>query len=663
MTVLFRSLLGSASLLAGCALALTPAAALAQTAAPSSSQAEAQSAADAGRTLANAMSRLASSPRDTAALIDAGEAALKLDDPRSAIGFFGRADDVSPNNGRVKAGLGRAMLALGQTGDGLRLMEQAATLRYSDLPLLIDRGLARDLSGNQAGAQRDYQEALQRDPDNAVALRRYAVSLGISGQVDMAERTLQPLLYKNDRAAWRDRAFILAMNGRTADALDITSKTMPPALADAIKPYIERMAMLTPGQRAAAVHMGQFPAGLVNVRVASTAVPAPQPPSATVEPAERKSGRERPPRTRTTRAAARESAAATRIAAAPVAPSAPTPAPATPPPASAGRATPAPATSAPATPAPAARPVAGPAASATPASQSPASQPAASPAPQPAPVVRAAAPTPPTSTSPASPPATPRVDLRPATAVAATPREPVGTAVAAQPPAARQIQGPPTPVEGAVRTPAAPAASPATPAAAPATPAPAVASVPAATPASTPTPTPAAPAESTRSLAEIMAEISIPEAERRQDVVPVNLAEIAAMQAEKRRQEAAEARARKAAEAKEAARRKAEAEAKAKAEAEKKRLADNPARYWVQIGVGRDKGALAFTLRRMKKDHAALARYDGWSAGWGQTNRLVVGPFPNLAKARAVEAEMKKAGSDAFVWRSDAGEEVDRIGG
>ena len=646
MTVLFRSLLGSTSLLAGCALALTPAAALAQAAAPSSSQAEAQSAADAGRTLANAMSRLASSPRDTAALIDAGEAALKLDDPRSAIGFFGRADDVSPNNGRVKAGLGRAMLALGQTGDGLRLMEQAATLRYSDLPLLIDRGLARDLSGNQAGAQRDYQEALQRDPDNAVALRRYAVSLGISGQVDMAERTLQPLLYKNDRAAWRDRAFILAMNGRTADALDITSKTMPPALADAIKPYIERMAMLTPGQRAAAVHMGQFPAGLVNVRVASTAVPAPQPPSATVEPAERKSGRERQPRTRTTRAAARESAAATRVAAEPVAPSAPTPALAT---------------SAPATPAPAARPVAGPAASATPASQSPASQPAASPAPQPAPVVRAAAPTPPTSTPSASPPATPRVDLRPATAVAATPREPVGTAVAAaQPPAARQIQGPPTPVEGSVRTPAAPAAAPATPAPAPA---PAVASVPAATPASTPTPTPAATAESTRSLAEIMAEISIPEAERRQDVVPVNLAEIAAMQAEKRRQEAAEARARKAAEAKEAARRKAEAEAKAKAEAEKKRLADNPARYWVQIGVGRDKGALAFTLRRMKKDHAALARYDGWSAGWGQTNRLVVGPFPNLAKARAVEAEMKKAGSDAFVWRSDAGEEVDRIGG
>lgn len=160
-----------------------------------------------------------------------------------------------------------------------------------------------------------------------------------------------------------------------------------------------------------------------------------------------------------------------------------------------------------------------------------------------------------------------------------------------------------------------------------------------------------------------MAAIDIPDEERQHRVVPVNLAEIAAMQEEKRRKDALEAKARKAAEAKEAAKRKAEAEAKAKADAEKKRLADNPARYWVQIGVGRDKGALAFTLKRMKKEHDVLGKYDGWSADWGATNRLVVGPFVNLAKAKAVETEMKKAGSDAFVWRSTAGEEVDRIGG
>lgn len=643
MTVAFRLLLGRISLLAGCALAF-PVSGSAQTA-PPASQMDLKSS-DAGRTLASAMSRLANNPRDINALNEAGEAALQLDDPRSAIGFFGRADDVSPNNGRVKAGLGRSMLAMGQTVDGLRLMEQAATLNYADVPLLLDRALARDLTGNQAGAQRDYQEALRRDPQNQLGIRRYAVSLGISGQVDLAEATLQPLLYKNDRAAWRDRAFILAMNGRTADALDITTKTMPPALADAIKPYIERMAMLTPGQRAAAVHMGQFPAGLVNVRVASKGVPAP-PVAATTQPAakkgrkqssaqvaarsSRRTTREAAPAARqaATAPAARAAASSAQVAAAPAVPSASAPSvPAVPPPA----------------PAPSPQAVA--AVAPSPSAPTPTPAPARA-APQPAqPVRMAAAPAPtPAPASVAAPvrPSAPKVELRPATSVAATPRGPgeaTGAAPSSPPAATPPVQGPPAPSERAV------ASAPSAPA-----------------PAAPATAAPPAPAESTRSLADIMAAIRIPEAERHHDVTPVNLAEIAALQAEKRKKQAAEDKARKAAEAKEAARRKAEAEAKAKADAEKKRLADNPARYWVQIGVGRDKGALAFTLNRMKKSHDALAKQDGWSASWGQTNRLVVGPFPNLTKAKAVEADLRKAGSDAFVWRSGAGEEVDRVGG
>lgn len=160
-----------------------------------------------------------------------------------------------------------------------------------------------------------------------------------------------------------------------------------------------------------------------------------------------------------------------------------------------------------------------------------------------------------------------------------------------------------------------------------------------------------------------MAEIRIPEAEKQRAVAPVNLAEIAALQEQRRKaREAAEARARRIADAKEAAQRKAEAEAKAKADAEKKRLADNPARYWVQIGAG-NREAMAFTLKRMKAKHDALGSHSGWTADWGRTSRLVVGPFPSLAKAKAVEADMKKDGSDAFVWRSAAGEEVSRVGG
>ncbi|MGD9812681.1 MAG: hypothetical protein AB7U35_15335, partial [Sphingobium sp.] len=77
-----------------------PQVAMAQTAPPQPAQTGLQGA-DAGASLAAAMSRLATAPRDLDALIAAGEAALLLEDPRSALGFFGRGDEISPNNGRI----------------------------------------------------------------------------------------------------------------------------------------------------------------------------------------------------------------------------------------------------------------------------------------------------------------------------------------------------------------------------------------------------------------------------------------------------------------------------------------------------------------------------------------------------------------------------------
>tara|TARA_B110001454_G_scaffold218569_2_gene246934 strand:- start:818 stop:1267 length:450 start_codon:yes stop_codon:yes gene_type:complete len=148
-----------------------------------------------------------------------------------------------------------------------------------------------------------------------------------------------------------------------------------------------------------------------------------------------------------------------------------------------------------------------------------------------------------------------------------------------------------------------------------------------------------------------MAEIEIPQSELAPRVAAVDLSDVASLKAAKKKAQET------------AAKKKAEAEAKAKADAEKKRLAANPARYWVQIGTGRNKSALAFTLKRMKKEHDALAKQDGFSAAWGATNRLVVGPFKSLERAKAVEGDLKKAGSDAFVWRSDAGEELEALGG
>lgn len=175
--------------------------------------------------------------------------------------------------------------------------------------------------------------------------------------------------------------------------------------------------------------------------------------------------------------------------------------------------------------------------------------------------------------------------------------------------------------------------------------------------ATAPSPSPVA----TRTLADIIRELDVPESESKNQVAAVDLAEIAAMQARKR--EAARAAADKV-KRDAAAKAKAEADAKAKVlAAEKAKLAKNPSRNWVQIGTGQSVSALGFTLKGLRKKHGSLSSKDAFTASWGRTNRLVVGPFPSFEKAKDFEASLKKGGADAFAWKSDAGEELNPVSG
>src|SRR3546814_1421157 len=82
-----------------------------------------------------------------------------------------------------------------------------------------------------------------------------------------------------------------------------------------------------------------------------------------------------------------------------------------------------------------------------------------------------------------------------------------------------------------------------------------------------------------------------------------------------------------------AAKAKADADAKAKEEAAKKKA--NPARLWVQIATGSNLKALAFDYNRFAKRNAALFKgKSGSTAEWGQTRRLLVGPFANRKAAQ-----------------------------
>lgn len=89
----------------------------------------------------------------------------------------------------------------------------------------------------------------------------------------------------------------------------------------------------------------------------------------------------------------------------------------------------------------------------------------------------------------------------------------------------------------------------------------------------------------------------------------------------------------------------------------------HPSRIWVQVATGRDKKALAFDWNRMvKADPAVFKARKGHISAWGQTNRLLTGPFESEAAANAFIAQLKKAGvAGAFLWTSPAGQSVDAI--
>ncbi len=98
-------------------------------------------------------------------------------------------------------------------------------------------------------------------------------------------------------------------------------------------------------------------------------------------------------------------------------------------------------------------------------------------------------------------------------------------------------------------------------------------------------------------------------------------------------------------------------------EVKKPAAPSHPSRIWVQVATGRDRKALAFDWRRMVKDDPAVfTGRKGFTSSWGQTNRLLTGPFETEAAANTFIARLKKAGvNGSFLWTSPAGQVVDAV--
>jgi Flp pilus assembly protein TadD len=158
-----------------------------------------------------------------------------------------------------------------------------------------------------------------------------------------------------------------------------------------------------------------------------------------------------------------------------------------------------------------------------------------------------------------------------------------------------------------------------------------------------PTAVPASTASAGFSLDAIVGAIEIPESEQRPSEIPVDLKRLKPVTPKA------------AVDASKAAKIDPKAAAKAKLEAA------NPARIWVQIATGEASG-LGFDYRKLTKNNPVLFKAQKpWTSPWGKTARLLVGPFADVKAAKKWEGDFKKAGGDAFMWKSEIGVPVNAL--
>lgn len=514
--------------------------------------------------LNEALTRLARNSRDLDALIDAGNASLRLNDIDAAIGFFGRADELSPGNSRVKVGLAGAFVRSERPIEALRLFDEAERAGASTAVLAEERGLAYDLVGDPVSAQAQYARAMATRPSDEL-IRRMALSQAISGDRVAFEKTLYPLLERRDLPAYRTRAFALAILGEESEAVAIAEAVMPTELSARMTPYLRYMNRLTKAQQAAAGNLGIFPRaaqiGRDDPRIAqysgaTRSVAQTRTADAGLAPAgkplgpvksDQTSSRRRPDRgtsTVTASAATAKSsspAASTRLASN--------------------------------NPAPTGRPAAVP----TVRSELPSVQPS------------------PSMDAPA-----PGFDL--ARVGSSASEQPVATPLVTESVAiVQQITAP------------------------------------------APTPSPDA-APEPLSVADAFAGFTLA------SVAPDKTGAVDISAIKPKREVAAKPDL------------KPEPKPAAKPEPPK-----NPSRVWVQVATGRDRKALAFDWRRISRKvpdvlgAKAKISVKPFVASWGQTSRLLAGPFDNEKAAQAAVSALKADGVDSFTFTSAAGEQVDEL--
>jgi Flp pilus assembly protein TadD len=129
----------------------------------------------------------------------------------ASVGISAPAEPVDPRADMLLA-QARAELAAGRNDQAIDALEAALTVQPGSVPVLLVLAEAQRRQGMQGKALRYYRVALERDPQNLVAIAGEGAALAEKGAVEKARRNLSRLqgLCGADCSATRDLAAVIA---------------------------------------------------------------------------------------------------------------------------------------------------------------------------------------------------------------------------------------------------------------------------------------------------------------------------------------------------------------------------------------------------------------------------------------------------------------------
>jgi Flp pilus assembly protein TadD len=175
-----------------------------------------------------AQQALAANPRSVPAMVRVAQAQAALGQRDQAERGFRQALALEPADTGAALGLGRLLLASDPTAAADILLLLSAKDPHN-VAALVDLGIARDLLGQHAEAQRSYRLALAVDPGRQAAEVNLGLSLALSGDARQALAILRPIASGPGVSprVRQDLAVALVLAGDDEEAAQVLHTDMP----------------------------------------------------------------------------------------------------------------------------------------------------------------------------------------------------------------------------------------------------------------------------------------------------------------------------------------------------------------------------------------------------------------------------------------------------